>query len=79
MTNSSRLLTDVVADEDECCTSSVVRTNACAPGRARVLTRRVRLLVAATISYDVVEALRSRSWRARSRLRRRWSPSGSIQ
>lgn len=42
---------------DNCCSASALPAVAARPDRRAVLTRRVRLLVAATITYNVVEAV----------------------
>jgi divalent metal cation (Fe/Co/Zn/Cd) transporter len=46
-----------VASEPSTCTAPCCATTAVAPDRRAVLTRRVGLLVAATITYNVVEAV----------------------
>ena len=43
--------------DDDCCSNAVTTSDAAAPERLAVLTRRVRLLVAATITYNVIEAV----------------------
>jgi len=55
MANTPRALIRANECQDDCCTADAP-VQVLSPQRAAVLTHRIRLLVAATISYNVVEA-----------------------